>query len=81
MRALRLKKHVESDSLQLSGLEGVAGKDVEIIILVEPDGKKGGTSASSRSQKRVPGSAKGMMTMADDFQKPLDDREAMEFYK
>ena len=62
MDALRICTHVDSDTLHLPDLKQMIGKDVEIIVLVE--------SPNTRFLKRprTPGSAKGMMTMADQFQ-------------
>ena len=81
MEALRIRKHIDSDTLHITGLQGLADRDVEVIILVEPDGKERGSPLSASVPKRTPGSAKGLIRMADDFQEPLDDEAAQDFYK
>ncbi len=40
MEAIRIKKRIESDTLVLPVLKKMIGKDVEIILLVEPDQNK-----------------------------------------
>ena len=75
MEAFRMRRRMDSDTLHLSGLKGVANKDVEIIILVEDNGEP------TRPQRRTPGSAKGLITLAQDFHEPLDEDVAREFYQ
>jgi hypothetical protein len=75
MDALRIRTHVSSDTLHLPVLKQVIGKDVEIIVLVEPP------DSLIRKKKRTPGSAKGMITMADDFAAPLPPEIVEEFYR
>ena len=65
MDALRIQTHVSSDTLHLPDLKQVIGKDVEIIVLVEP------SDSTSHKKTRTPGSAKGIISMADDFTAPL----------
>lgn len=74
MNALRIRTHVESDTLHFPDLQQMIGKNVEIIVLVE--------SSNPRILKRprTPGSAKGMITMADDFTAPLPFEIVAEFY-
>jgi len=75
MDALRIRRHVDSDTLHIPDLKQMIGKDVEIIVLVEsPDN-------TIHKRKRTPGSAKGMITMADDFAAPLDPEIVEEFYR
>ncbi len=75
MDALRIRTHVSSDTLHLPDLKPMIGKDVEIIVLVEsPD-------TIVRKRKRIPGSAKGMISMSDDFAAPLAPEIVEEFYK
>jgi hypothetical protein len=76
MEALRIKKRVETDDLSLSGLSSMIGKEVEIIILAESE-----QSPDSDKPQRVPGSAKGLIKISDDFLNPLPDDEIKEFYK
>ena len=56
---------MDSDTLRISGLTGMANKDVEIIILVEEDRQ------AAPARRRTPGSAKGLITVAPDFHDPL----------
>jgi hypothetical protein len=80
MQALKIRKHLDSDTLHITGLTCLVNKDVEVIILVEQDGEQpGGTPAPL--QGRVPGTAKGLIKIAEDFHKPLDDQAAGEFYR
>lgn len=75
MNALRIRTHVDSETLHLPALKQIIGKDVEIIVLVEP------SDFTNHKRKRVPGSAKGTITMSDDFTAPLDPEIVEEFYK
>ncbi len=77
MEALKIKAHIDSEVLNLPIPKTMIGKDVEIILLVESDD----TREKSAKKKRKPGSAKGMIWMADDFEEPLDDEMLAEFYK
>ncbi len=75
MEALRIRKRLDSDTLHLSGLKNMVNKDVEIIILVEDNHEQ------APAEPRPPGSAKGLITVAEDFHKPLDEDAAAEFYR
>ncbi len=77
MEALKIKAHIDSEVLNLPIPKTMIGKDVEIIVLVESDEDR----KKSVKKKRKPGSAKGMIWMADDFEEPLDDEMLAEFYK
>lgn len=81
MEALRLRKHVDSGTLQIGGLEALTNRDVEVIILVEPDGEDEARPPQGAQQRRLPGWAKGKIWISDDFHKPLDEKEIEEFYK
>ena len=70
MEAVKIKTIINSDTIHLSVPKEMVGKEAEIIILVEPSEKK--------LKKRVPGTAKGLITMADDFEAPLDEKTAPE---
>ncbi len=70
MEALKIKKHINSEILNLSVPKTMVGKNVEIILLVE----SGDIQQIPAKTNREPGSAKGIMTMANDFEKPLDDK-------
>jgi hypothetical protein len=71
MDAFRIKKHIESEVLRLSVPKEFIGKYAEIIVLVESDNPSQNFSATHRR----PGSAKGMIWMAEDFEKPMDDEK------
>jgi hypothetical protein len=77
MQALKIKKKIDSDILYLPEFRNMIGRHAEIIILTEPDEQ----FSSGVRQPRKPGSAKGMISLADDFQGPLDDELTEEFYK
>ena len=81
MEALRIRKRIESGTLHITGLQDLGDKDVEVIILVEPDRKETEHPLPTGVPKRAPGSAKGLIKMADDFQAPLDDEAAQDFYR
>ena len=74
MNALRIRTHVSSETLHLPDLKQVIGKDVEIIVLVES------SDTTVRKKPRTPGSAKGMISMSDDFTAPLPSEIVEEFY-
>jgi len=81
MEALRLRKHVDSGTLEIGGLEALTNRDVEVIILVEPDGQDTARPPEAAPQRRVSGWAKGLIWISDDFHEPLDEKEVEEFYK
>ena len=81
MEALRFQTHLDSDTLQIGGLEAPTNRDVEVIILVEPDEQDAASPPRDTPQRRVAGWAKGLIWISDDFHKPLDEDEAEEFYK
>ena len=74
MNALRIRTHVSSDTLHLPDLKQLIGKDVEIIVLVES------SDTTIHKRPRTPGSAKGMISMSDDFTAPLDPDIVEAFY-
>ena len=73
MQALRIKKQIDSDTLYLPEFKNMIGKIAEIIILTESDEQ----FSSGIRQPEKPGSAKGMITLADDFQLPLPHLTAL----
>jgi len=81
MEALRLRRHLDSGTLHIDGLEALTDRDVEVIILVEPDGQDASRPPQGTQQRRLPGWAKGKIWISDDFHKPLDEKELEEFYK
>ncbi len=48
-------------------------KTVKVILMLE--------TGNRSEKKRVPGTAKGKIFVADDFEKPLDDELAQQFYQ
>jgi hypothetical protein len=74
MNALRIRTHIDSETLHLPDLKQVIGKDVEIIVLVEP------SDSQVHKRKRTPGSAKDMISISDDFAAPLPSDIVEEFY-
>lgn len=76
MEAHRTEATVGGDgSVTVRGLPFPAGEPVEVIVLPAPD--RGEASASDRPAAERPrrqfGSAKGLITVPDDFDEPLDD--------
>ena len=66
MKAVRVRKHLTSSTLELPELEPLIGKDVEIIVLEETPEKP--------AQRPIRfGTAKGKIKMSDDFDAPLED--------
>ncbi len=80
MEAVKIKRRLDSDTVHLPGLRHMVGKNVEIIVLLEPDISEM-NSYHPEKQKRKPGSAKGIITVAEDFANPLDAEMAGLFYK
>lgn len=76
-QAMKIKAHIESDILNIPIPKGLIGKNAEIIVLIEYDD----IQEKTVKPKRTPGTAKGLITMMDDFEKPLDDEMLAEFYK
>lgn len=78
MEAIKFKKQLNSDILNLTIPKKMIGKKAEIIVLIDVDdiGEK-----IAKTKKRTPGSAKGMITMSEDFEKPLEGEMLAEFYK
>jgi hypothetical protein len=74
MEAIKIKTRLESETIRSPELRKLIGKRVEIIILEE-------TEPSTTPPKRQPGSAKGEISITDDFEKPLPIEIVQEFYK
>jgi hypothetical protein len=66
MNAIRIRKRLDSQVLDLPELAPLLGKSVEIIVLEEAPGPV-------EARDREPGSARGEVKMSDDFDAPLDD--------
>ena len=68
MEAHRTEATVGGDgSVTVHGLPFPAGEPVEVIVLPAPD------RSSAKRPRRQAGSAKGLITVPDDFDEPLDD--------
>lgn len=80
MEAVKIKRRLDSDTVHLPGLRHMLGRNVEIIVLLEPDILEPDVYPVE-NQRRKPGSAKGMITLAEDFANPLDNDTARLFYK
>jgi len=78
MIAKRMKRHLDSDVVRLSGVETLIGKDVEIIVLEDTSAPQ---SADAGLRKRIRGSAKGKVWISPDFDNPLPDDALSEFCK
>ena len=78
MEAIRIQTHLDSDTLYLPDLKPMIGKDVEIIILAESRAEK---RHAVEIRKRQPGSAKGLFSMSDDFEAPLEPEIIGSFYR
>ena len=74
MEAIKIKTRLESETIRSPELRKLIGKRVEIIILEE-------TEPNTALPKRQPGSAKGEITVTNDFEKPLPIEIVQEFFK
>ena len=66
MNAIRIRKNLTSQVLDLPELAPLVGKSVEIIVLEEPE------SPEPRQATKA-GSAKGLIEMSADFDAPLEE--------
>jgi len=64
VQAIKIRTRLESETIRSPELRKLIGKRVEIIILEE-------TEPDTALPKRQPGSAKGEISITDDFEKPL----------
>ncbi len=78
MIARRMKRHLDSDVVRLSGVEALIGKDVEIIVLEDSSASQ---PVDVELRKRIRGSAKGKVWISPDFDKPLPDDVLSAFYE
>jgi hypothetical protein len=78
MIATRIRQRLESDTIRIPNASEFIGKDVEVIVLVEPAPEDLG---GDNPRKRILGSAKGKIWIAPDFDAPLPDDLLKEFYK
>jgi hypothetical protein len=74
MEAIKIKTRLESETIRLPELRKLIGKRVEIIILEE-------TEPDTALPKRQPGSAKGEITVTNDFEQQLPITIVQEFYR
>lgn len=77
MKAVRIQTHLNSDTLCLPDVKPMIGRDVEIIILAEPETEH---QQQASVHQRQPGSARGQFSMSDDFTAPLDPEIIERFY-
>jgi hypothetical protein len=69
MNAIRIRQRLDSEVAELlPQLAPMVGKDVEIIVLEDSDAPRRASFAGPKA-----GSAKGEVTLAPDFDAPLDD--------
>ena len=66
MNAIRIRQTLQSHVVDLPELAPLVGKNVEIIVLEEPDAEQPKLGPKA-------GTAKGKVTMSADFNAPLDD--------
>ena len=74
MEAIKIKTRLESETIRSPELRKLIGKRVEIIILEE-------TEPDTALPKRQPGSAKGEITVTNDFEQQLPITIVQEFYR
>jgi hypothetical protein len=81
MEAYRLRERVKNGRLHITGLDGLRDEEVEVIILVETPEESRLPGEATQPAARKPGSAKGQIQVADDFQAPLDEDTLRDFYE
>jgi hypothetical protein len=74
MEAIKIKTRINSETIRLPELRKLMGKRVEVIVLEE-------TEPNEATPKRQPGSAKGEISITDDFEKPLPSDFIQKFLK
>ena len=52
-------------------------QNVKVILMMNPKAQ----NKSNEQEKRIPGTAKGKIFLADDFEQPLDDETIKLFYQ
>jgi len=72
MEAIKIRTRLASETIRSPELRKMIGKRVEIIILEE-------TEPNAALPNRQPGSAKGEITIRNDFEKPLPNKVVQEF--
>ncbi len=81
MEALRIYKRLTTDTIQLPIHKSMIGKQAEIIILIQNDNSQGEQEVFPPMTRRKPGSARGLLQIAADFEAPLDEEMLKEFYQ
>ncbi len=77
MIATRIRQRLESDTIRIPNASEFIGKDVEVIVLLEPPLEARGRDNSRRS---IRGSAKGQIWIAPDFDAPLPESILRKFH-
>ncbi len=80
MKAIKITKKLSSEFVRFPELKGEIGKNVEFIVLIDQSEEQN-QRTDSKAACRTPGSARGLIEIADDFEKPLSDDMLEEFYK
>jgi len=78
MIAARIRQRLDSDTVRIPNASEFIGKDVEVIVLLEPSAE---TAGGDNPRKRIRGSAKGQVWIAPDFDAPLPDAVLREFHQ
>jgi len=80
MEAVKIKIRLDTKTIHLPGLRHMIGRNVEIIVLLESDISETNLYPPE-NKKRKPGSAKGIISVTEDFANPLDAEMAELFYR
>ncbi len=78
MIATRIRQRLDSDTIRIPNAADFIGRDVEVIVLLEPAPE---SSGCENPRKRIRGSAKGQVWIAPDFDAPLPDVVLREFHQ
>ena len=78
MIATRIRQRLKSDTIRIPNAAEFIGKEVEVIVLIEPSPE---TPGGDNPRKRIRGSAKGQVWVGPDFDAPLPDAVLREFHK
>ena len=70
MIATRICQRLESDTIRIPNASEFIGKNVEVIVLLEPSSDP---AFGENPRKRICGSAKGQVVIGPDFDAPLPD--------
>ncbi len=77
MIATRIRQRLDSDTIRIPNASEFIGRDVEVIVLLEPADK---ASGEDNPRKRIRGSAKGQVWIAPEFDDPLPADVQREFF-